>query len=150
MKTRHQRGFTLLEVLVATTIMSVAVVGLMSALQTSLGNASKLTSYDRATLLAKHKMDELQADQHLVRNSPLQGMWPPELTNRTPTGWNAFVKVAEAPPSATGPQTPVLEEIDLQVWWMDSPQERKTLNLQGFRRSLLVPQPTLQAPAAQR
>lgn len=147
MKQNPQRGFTLLEVLVATTIMSIAIVGLMSALQTSLGNASKLTAYDRAALLGKHKMDELQVDPQLSfsRNTPLQGMWEPAVTNGMPTGWQALVKVAEMPPNP-GPQTPVLEEIDLQVWWLEAPNQRKTLNLQGFRRSIMKPQPTVVQP----
>ena len=40
MRTSTQRGFTLLEILVATTIMGVAVVGLLSSLSTSMRNAA--------------------------------------------------------------------------------------------------------------
>ena len=46
---RSRRGFTLLEVMVATTIMGIAVVTLLSALSTSVRNATRLTDYVRAT-----------------------------------------------------------------------------------------------------
>ena len=58
---RFRRGFTLLEVMVATTIMGIAVVTLLSALSTSVRNATRLTDYDRAVLLARAKMDALLA-----------------------------------------------------------------------------------------
>jgi len=61
MKTRtaQEDGFTLLEVLVATLVMAIAVAGLMSAISSSLRNAVRLTDHDRAVLLGRQKMDEL-------------------------------------------------------------------------------------------
>lgn len=142
MNRRRTAGFTLLEVVVATLIMSIAVVGLMSGITNSVRNAVRLTEYDRAALLAKHKMDELQVDTKLPRNVVLAGQWSPAETAGVPTGWQARVTVAEAPPNSTpAPQTPILEMIDLQIWWAAGDQ-RKTINLQGFRRAVLVPQPT--------
>ena len=57
-----QRGFTLLEVMVAALVMGIAVAGVLSGLAGAARNAARLTEYDRATLVAKQKMDELLAD----------------------------------------------------------------------------------------
>jgi len=72
------RGFTLLEVLVATLIMGIAVAGILGALSAGSRNAARLTQYDRATLLARQKMDELLVDQKAPRKQLLAGMWTPQ------------------------------------------------------------------------
>ena len=69
---RSERGFTLLEVLVATTILAVAIIGLVSMLSNTVRNAGRLTDHDRATVLAKRRMDELLIDRQacLLYTSP--------------------------------------------------------------------------------
>ena len=84
-----RRGFTLLEVLVATLIMALAVTGLMSALSTSLRSASRLTDYDRAVLLAHQKMDELMIATRAPKFAPFSGTWGPEVTGGLQAGWTA-------------------------------------------------------------
>ena len=68
---RKPQGFTLLEVLVATAIMAIAVTGLLTSLSTSLRNAARVTSVDRATLLARQKMDELLSEPKLPKSAEL-------------------------------------------------------------------------------
>jgi type II secretion system protein I len=133
----NQRGFTLLEVLVASTIFAIAITGLLSALSTSMRNAARLTEYDRAAMLARRKMDELLLDRKLPKFVTLEGVWDPGLTNGQPSGWTARVQPWEMLPGS-GPGTPVVERIELQVWWVVAGQ-RRTFALEGFRRSKLTP-----------
>jgi general secretion pathway protein I len=133
-----RRGFTLLEVLVATLIMAVAVTGLLSAISTSLRSASRLTDYDRATLLARQKMDELLIAKGLPKLTTFEGGWEREVTGSVNMGWRARLTPFEMPPSA-GPGTPFLERMELEIWWMNGNQ-RRNLTLEGFRRGVLTPQ----------
>lgn len=130
-----QRGFTLLEVLVATLIMGLAVVGLLSGVSTSLRNASRLTDYDRAALLARSKLNELMVDYKLPVIGKLEGSFDPKLTGGDPSGWNALLHVAEAPPQA-GPGSTVLQAIDLEVWWKRG-DNRRHLEVHGYRPNIL-------------
>ena len=131
-----QRGFTLLEVLVATVILAVAVTGLMSALSTSLGSAARLTDYDRAALLGRQKMDELIIASNLPKLTPIEGIWAPEVAGDLKAGWRARLSPFEMP-STAGPGTPYLERVELEIWWMNG-EKRRTLNIEAFRRSVIT------------
>lgn len=133
----RRAGFTLLEVLVATLIMAIAVTGLLAALSTSLRSAAKLTDYDRAALLARQKMDELLLAVRVPKQQIFEGTWAKEVTGDIETGWRARITPFEMPPNA-GPRTPILERVELEIWWMSGDQ-RKTFTLEGFRRAVLTP-----------
>jgi general secretion pathway protein I len=124
-----QKGFTLLEVLVATVVMAVAVTGLLAALSTSMRNAARLTDYDRAALSARVKMDELLTTTQLPRGTVLEGPWEYG-------GWRARVTPFESLPNS-GPGSLVLDRIELELWWM-SGDVRRHLNLEAFHRSELL------------
>lgn len=131
----RSRGFTLLEMMVATLIMGIAVVGALSSFSTSLGNASRLTQHDRAAVLARQAMDELLLDPRLPKLTPLQGAFEPALAGGVQAGWTAQITPFEAPPNAP-PGSEILERIELTVWWMDGAR-RRTLSLDGYRRGRL-------------
>jgi len=135
---KSRRGFTLLEVMVATTIMGIAVVTLMSGLTTSVRNAGRLTDYDRAALLARAKMNSLLAEPKLPQRTVLEEAFDPVLLGGARGGWRAQVTPFEFPEGA-GPGSPCLDRVQLEIWWM-SGNQRRSFGLDGFRRGVLVPQ----------
>ncbi len=132
-----ERGFTLLEVLVATLIMGIAISGLMSALSTSMRSAARLTDYDRAALLGRQKMDELLLATKLPKGSVIEGTWGQEVTGDLQAGWRARLTPFETTPKA-GPGTLFLERVELEIWWTTGDQ-RRMFTLEGFRRAVLTP-----------
>ena len=100
-----QRGFTLLEMLVATLIMGMAVVGLMSAITASMRNASRVTNRDRAALLARSKMDELLVDSRFPLDTVVQGNfddYPVARMDTAPKEIEVHVVESEEPPGGAG------------------------------------------------
>jgi general secretion pathway protein I len=135
--TRNQRGFTLLEVLVATIIMAVAVSGLLSALTTAMHNAARLTDRDRAITLARQQMNELLIANTAPKEAPLSGLWDPALTGGRPCGWNGIITLFEAPTDAA-PGDPALDRVHLEVWCGDGDAKR-TFTMEAFRHGLVSP-----------
>ncbi|HSW51382.1 MAG TPA: type II secretion system protein [Bryobacteraceae bacterium] len=131
------RGFTLLEMLVATAVMGIAVVGLLSNISTSLGHGSRLTEHDRAALAAKRTMDELLLNPRLPYDSPFEGRFEAAATGME-GGWRAVLSRFEMPPQP-GPGTPILERLELEVWWTSGRQKR-TLSLEAYRRGMIPAQ----------
>ncbi|HVO99443.1 MAG TPA: prepilin-type N-terminal cleavage/methylation domain-containing protein [Bryobacteraceae bacterium] len=132
---RSERGFTLLEVLVATAIMGVAVAGLLNAISGSARNASRLNQYDRAVMLAKSKMDELLAEPELRRNVPMAGVFDAAKTGGVECSWRAVVQPFETVPGAA-PGYWVVDRVGLEIGWMDGATNH-SFSLEGFRRGIL-------------
>lgn len=136
----NRSGFTLLEVLVATVVLAVAISGTLSALSTSMRNASRLNDYDRAAMLGRRKMDELLLDRKLPKLVFLEGRYDPRLTGGSDIGWRARVSHWEMTTNpAPGPGSRTLERVELEIWWMDG-DRRRVFPLEGFRRGTLTQQ----------
>jgi prepilin-type N-terminal cleavage/methylation domain-containing protein len=133
MRQRARSGFTLLEVLVATTVMALAVGTLLTALSTSLGNARRTLDSDRVAMLAKRTMDELIAAPLLPRGQILEGKFnPTELGVNG--GWRAQVSLFDPVPGRSPRPGDGIDRIVLELWWMSGP-ERRTFHLEGYRRA---------------
>jgi general secretion pathway protein I len=132
-----RRGFTLLEVLVATAVMAVAVTVALSALRTSLRNADRQFDMDRASWLARRKMEELLVERLTPRVQPLRGVFPVAYTGGVEAGWSAIVTPYELIVPEPQPGSPVLERVRLEIWWM-SGSVRRTMQLEAYQRSRLT------------
>jgi general secretion pathway protein I len=131
-----RRGFTLLEVLVATSIMAIAVVGLLSALSSSLSNANRLTDHDKAALAARRKMDELLLASRLPRMQVMEGPLDP-VADGLEGGWRAEVFPFEAAPNV-GPGMVVFDRVECEIWWTRAGQ-RKSFALEAYKANVLGP-----------
>lgn len=133
----RRRGFTLLEMMVATTIMAIAVVGLMSGLAGAARNAARLRDYDRAVQLARLRMNDLLLDETIPRNAEVAGEFDRGLSSGLACGWRAHTSFWKMPPYPA-PGEFALERLDLQVWW-GSGAGRRTLAMSAYRRHTLTP-----------
>lgn len=126
---KNKRGFTLLEMIVATAIMGIAVVGLLSLISATLANAARVKQYDRAAMLARSKMNELLVQEPLPLGQSMGGQWDAS------TGWTAQADVFERPPNPA-PGLYQMVRLNLEVWWI-ADGERKSVKLEGLRRELI-------------
>jgi hypothetical protein len=120
----------LLEVLVATAIMAIAVIGLLSLISGSLANAARVQEYDRAAMLARHKMGELMVSEPLSLNADLSGDFDEA------SGWKARVEPFESLP---GSGQAILAQIHLEIWWR-SEGRRRTVAFDSYRRLVRPPE----------
>ena len=126
------RGFSLLEMIVATAILGIAIIGLMTLTTTVLANAARIREYDRAAMLARTKMNQLLVEEPLPLGRNLSGMFEARL------GWEARVEPFFVPRIPRAGRT-MLVRIRLSVWW-DSDGRRKRLKLESFRRMIIRPE----------
>lgn len=137
-----QRGFTLLEVLVATVIMGIAVVGVLSALSSTMRSAARLTDYDRAVMLSRAKLDELLLDPYFRADTPAQGQFDPALMGGLQGGWRALLTRFEMPPGypkSGAPTDQTLDRLELQIWWISNGR-RHSFVVDGYRADMVRPE----------
>lgn len=142
-----KRGFTLLEMVVATAIMGIAVVGALSALAGSARNAARVRDYDRVTQLAELRMNDMLLDDALPRGVDLNGDFDPAASGGLESGWRARVTAFEAPASPQ-PGQYSLDRIEMEVWWMAA-RQRRSITLEAYRRHILKPEDILPPEVAQ-
>ena len=124
-------GFSLLEMIVATTLLSLAIVGLLSVVRTSLSNVARVKEYDRVAMLARSTMSEIWVQDPLQVPNQISGRYD-DLS-----GWEAVVEPFEMP-VVFRPGGVMIARIRLNVWWL-ADGRRKTQLFDGFKRVLITP-----------
>jgi prepilin-type N-terminal cleavage/methylation domain-containing protein len=139
---KSTRGVTLLEMIVAATILAIAVVGLMAGLSGTTRNAARLQDYDRAVQLGRTRMNDLMLDRRLPRNTYVSGAFDPAETGGLEAGWKARLTPFELPPHPTAGAIG-LDRVELQVWWKNGASVR-TFTLDAYRPHKLLPEDVVQ------
>ena len=128
-----KRGFTLLEMIVASTVMAIAVVGLLSGIAGAARNAARLREYERVVQLARMQMDFLLVDGTVAGSR--SGSFDAQQTGGLAAGWQSRVSASQTPPNPA-PGQPVLDRIELEIWWMQG-EQRRTFTVDAFRTRFL-------------
>lgn len=139
---KSQRGFTLLEMIVATLIMGIAVTGLLSGIAGATRNATRVREYDRVAQLAREQMNRLLVDYTIPQNGSIGNNFDVDLTGGMEAGWQAQTSVAASSPNPGAGQY-FLERIQLEIWWK-SGSNRRTITLEGFRKNVAPAQAVAQ------
>lgn len=146
-----QKGFTLLEVLVATAILGTAIAALLSLLSGALRNSERLQAPAQALLLGQSKMNELlgagvAAEDGTLTAMPLdvklQGRWD------EPFRWEAVATRVRSSPERMPGET-ILVQVALNVFWKPGSgnQERKlSLETYQLRREPPMDSPGVASP----
>ena len=120
---RH--GFSLLELLVATALMAIAIIGLLTLVSTSLSNAVVVRDYDRAAMLGKAKMNELLTVNPVPIGQPLSGDYDEDWR------WEAIITPFEVvPPGRVGGQ--MVLRVQVLVAWRNAINARQS-EFVGYR-----------------
>src|SRR5580692_9318137 len=106
--------------------MGIAVAGLIAGLSQSAKNASRLTDYDRAAMLARTKMNDLLLDVNLPFDGSVEGTIAGDQSGGIPSGWRASLRPFDVPPNA-GPGTVVLQRVALEIWWLPASGTRRSI-----------------------
>ncbi len=130
---KFQRGFTLMEVLVATAIMGIAVAALMSGFSGSLRNMGRAQGYERALLLGREQLNRM-----LVEGAK-PGLWHGRWDDGT--RWEAQVERWDPQARKQRPrdqELPPVAVIRLTVFWKGSTGEKSvTLETSKYDAELL-------------
>lgn len=127
-KRKSQGGFTLIEMLVATLIMAIAVTALMSNLSTSTNNLLSASDIDRLTSLSKSKMDELIVQPGRM-DGIYEGILDADAQGQVRGRWRAVVTLSAMSPTGLDR----LERIQLETW-IQIGSKRRILQLETYRR----------------
>jgi type II secretory pathway pseudopilin PulG len=122
--------------IVATTIMGIAVVGLLAGISTATRNATRLQDHDRAAQLARVRMNDLLLERSLPLNTLMSGEFDPMQAGGLEAGWRARLIPFEMPPRPAAGET-AIDRLELEVWWKAGTQQRSFI-IDAYRPRLLT------------
>lgn len=121
----RRNGFSLLEVVVATGLLGVAMVGILGSIGSSVTAVGAAREHDTAALIARSRMNQLLTARPLPLGTTMGDRYPDG------SGWEAIARPMEGfGRDSSGRQ---LVRISLAVWWY-SGGDRKQIRLEGYRR----------------
>jgi general secretion pathway protein I len=113
-------GFTLLEVMVAIAILGISLVLIMQLFSGTLSSISLSRQYTEATFLARHKLEELRAEDKLLSGTQ-EGDFGEKFANSADYMWEAEVSPYPLPTPSTETEAaqfqPQVIQIRLKVSW---------------------------------
>ena len=119
MKRRTSAGFTLLEVLVATALVGIAVAALMGGISGALRNLSRAEGYEKAVLVGRAQLNRLLVEEKLEPGR-LAGRWDADYRWVAETRqWNPAEAVADRR------ALPPLMLVSLTVFWKSAGGEKQ-------------------------
>ena len=121
----RRNGFSLLEAVVATGLLGVAMVGILGSIGSSVTAVGAAREYDTAALTARSRMNELLTARPLPLGTTMGDRYPDG------SGWEAIARPMEG--SGRSDSGPQLVRVSLAVWW-HSGGDRKEIRLEGYRR----------------
>lgn len=116
----HERGFTLIEALIAFAILAVVLIALYEAMGTGLKSFGRAAEVDEALLVAQSQLDRLAA-MKTITSEPLRGS-----VKGTPFHWRAvFLPDAQPEPEHLRVAPVRLHKVRLFVMWRDGGADRQ-------------------------
>ncbi len=136
---RDEKGFTLLEIIAAITVLAVGVLTLVQMFSGSINQASQAERYLNGVYLAQQKFSELEIDN--FKSDATEG----EFENLEGYRWQLEILPYESPLNDEEARIKI-QEVSLRVYWKDGIQEKEVqlVSLKTLGETHAAPAPDLQ------
>ena len=128
----RQAGVSLLEVLMAISLLGISFATIFSGLSAALRTTDRLDSFDRGDEFATRKLSELILDPSLVAGEMRSGVSPSGI------GWQARTQLIDTRPLSNSDKPAQLVRITLKLAW-STRSGRQTLSMETLK--LFIPEP---------
>lgn len=123
---RAQAGVSLLEVLIAITILGLSFTAMFSGFSTALRTTGRLDHYNQVVAFANSKLNEVMAEAEMVPGQELSGV------SQNGWRWRARAELVEERPGLIAARPLQLLRVEVKVTW-SSPNGEQTLTLETLK-----------------